>query len=110
MIEDWSDSNKPIAEVEVSNDSTGVQKKSSTNEQDKDAQNDEIYPQERSNQHNFVEKNEVSNQTSNLGNYLAADAISRVRYLKELFNHLLMKVLEKKYKNLRLLYLSFRTG
>ena len=26
MIEDWSDSNKPIADMEVSNDSTGVQK------------------------------------------------------------------------------------
>ncbi|XP_022733907.1 NAC domain-containing protein 14-like [Durio zibethinus] len=63
------DSNKPLVEVEASG---GVQNQSSTNEQDNGAQNDET-----SYQHDFVDKNEVSNLASNSRNYATVDAISR---------------------------------
>ncbi|KAK6266275.1 hypothetical protein QUC31_017112 [Theobroma cacao] len=77
ITEDQSDSSKPLAEVEVSNDSGGVQNQSSTNDQDNDFQIDEIYPQERCNRLTFVDDDEVSNLISNLRNYAAVDAISR---------------------------------
>ncbi|XVF84334.1 hypothetical protein PTKIN_Ptkin17bG0028700 [Pterospermum kingtungense] len=67
-------SNKPLEEVEASNDTGGVP--NDTNEHDNHNQNEEIYPQERSNQHNFVDNNEVSNLTSGLGSDSAVAAIS----------------------------------
>ncbi|OMO87956.1 hypothetical protein CCACVL1_08634, partial [Corchorus capsularis] len=75
---DLSNSSKLFPEGEVSNDSSGLQNQSSTKERDYNVQNDETCPQEGSNQHNFLDRNQVSNLTSNLENHAAVDATSGV--------------------------------
>ena len=119
MIQDQSESNKPLAEVEASNDSGGVQNQSSTNEQDNDASgllitepespndsamvqnpsqnltvvdNKKTYPEESS-EHTIVAENERSNLLASFKND-DAENFSPVVRLEKVSNCLSIQIMQ----------------